>query len=420
MRITHLSTYDMSGGAARSAYRLHTGLRSLGHESRLLTLYKVSSDPTVIQFIPPDDISTRFRRGLRRRFLEQVGGEVGARGTGATLFSDDRSQHGADAIRQLPATDVLNLHWVAGFIDYESFFLRVPRGLPVAWTLHDMNPFTGGCHFDGGCGRHALQCGQCPQLESSDSNDLSSQIWSRKRSAYSKTFAHALHLVAPSRWISDEAKKSSLFAGFPSTVIPYGVDTDLFQPRDKGQAREQLKIPQESSVVLFVADAVGERRKGFRLLAEAVQSLKYVPDLYFLAVGRGASSVDLGPRVVTLDYIEDENRLSLVYSAADVFVVPSLQDNLPNTVLEALACGVPTVAFDVGGLRDIIQEGKSGHLVPAGDIHALRATIAQMLENPEQRAMMAGECRGRALAEYGLDIQASRYAALYRALAGIP
>lgn len=416
MRITHLSTHDLSGGAARAAYRLHTGLLLAGHESRMLVLEKSSSDPTVLRFGPPRDVRTRLRRGLQRRFLERHGNQVPPRPPGASFFSDDRSQHGADVLRQLPPSDILNLHWAAGLFDYRAFFRALPRGLPVIWTLHDMNPFTGGCHFDDGCGRYTVHCGQCPQLGSSDPTDFSSGVWSRKKEAYSEASSGVLHLVTPSRWLEEQAKASSLLVGYSSTVIPYGVDTGLFRPSDVSRAKEQLKIPQESSTVLFVADSIQERRKGFGLLVQALRFLKGTPHVRFLAVGRAASSVDFGPQVIPIDYIEDEATLSLVYSAADVFVVPSLQDNLPNTALEALACGVPTVAFDAGGLRDIVQEGQTGHLVPVGNIQALRAAIEGLLTSSERRALMSAECRRRALAEYRLDIQASRYAALCETL----
>jgi glycosyltransferase involved in cell wall biosynthesis len=385
-----------------------------------LAQYKTSNDPTVSQFVASRKAQVRFRRVLKRRYLALSHREITLRPLDSTFFSDDRSQHNGDALTQLPESDILNLHWIAEFIDYREFFRQLPIGLKVVWTMHDMNPFTGGCHYDAECHRYRQKCGMCPQLRSTSPNDFSAQVWSRKKEAFSMPAAKRIHLIAPSRWLADEARQSSLFSDFDVTVIPNGIDTDLFQPRDTRQAREQLKIPQESSVILFVAGRVGERRKGFSLLVEALQSFKDTPHLYFLAVGNGVTSFHFGPRVITLDYIDDENRLSLVYSAADVLVVPSLQDNLPNTALEALACGVPTVAFDVGGLRDIIREGQTGYLVPQADIHALRTAINAILQSKDQRARMAGECRKKALAEYRLDLQASRYAALYKTLVGSP
>ena len=162
MRITHVNTFDLTGGAARAVYRLHTGLKELGHDSRLLVLQKESSDPTVIPFEPPLDWPIRLRRAFRRRYFARSQRVVASRPAGSTYFSDDRSQHGADALGGVPSSDILHLHWIAEFVDYRDFFRRLPREMPIVWTLHDMNPFTGGCHFDGGCGKYLEQCGACP------------------------------------------------------------------------------------------------------------------------------------------------------------------------------------------------------------------------------------------------------------------
>jgi glycosyltransferase involved in cell wall biosynthesis len=423
VKITHLSAYDLSGGAARAAYRLHTGLRSLGHESRLLALYKTSSDPNVVGFDPPQDIATRLRRGLKRRLLERDGSEVTARPAGSTFFTDDRSQHSADALRQFPATDVLNLHWIAGFIDYRAFFQKLPRGFPVVWTLHDMNPFTGGCHYDEGCGKFRQKCGACPQLDSSDSGDFSSRVWRRKRAAFSSRGAQHLHVVTPSRWLADEARKSSLFYQYAPSVIPYGIDTEHFQPRDRSLAREKYGIPSEAKTILFVADSASERRKGLGVLLEALRGLEDSEEYFFVVMGRGVTDLGVNRRFKMIDHLDDETTLSFVYSAADVFVIPSLQDNLPNTAIEALACGTPAIGSNVGGIPEVIRDHRTGRLVPSNDPPALKRAIVTLLGEPEYRASMAKESRRLALQEHSLDIQARRYQSLYEELiktSGLP
>jgi len=281
-----------------------------------------------------------------------------------------------------------------------------------------MNPFTGGCHFDGGCGKFVEHCGACPQIDSLKLDDFSAHVWQRKNKALARVGANMMHIVAPSRWLAAEAKKSSLFGHLPVTVIPYGLETDRFQPRDRHFARQLFEIPSEAKVVLFVADWANEKRKGLDLLLEAIRGLGDLPDLYAFAVGRNVSSRVLGVRGKTIDYVRDDLTLSLVYSTADVFVVPSLEDNLPLTALEALACGVPTIAFSVGGLPDIVRGGQTGILAPMGDIGALRRAIAELLQNTEQRATMAQQCRHVAVREYSLEVQARRYVALYEELAG--
>ena len=358
MKITHLSTYDLAGGAARAAYRLHKGLCSAGQDSRLLALYKSSSDPTVLQFAPPRDIPSRLRRGLKRRQLERSESVIQARPAGSTYFSDDRNQHGANVLRQLPQTDVLNLHWIAGFLDYRDFFRHLPPSLPVVWTLHDMNAFTGGCHYDEGCGKFLQQCGACPQLDSSEAEDLSKQIWLRKREAYSFPGAQRLQLVTPSRWLAEEAKKSALLSEHQIEVIPYGIDTESFQPRERRLAREMHGIPSKAKTILFVADSAAERRKGLKVLVEALNGLEDPEQYFFAIIGRGISGQEFGGRFKMMGFFEDEAALSFVYSAADVFVIPSLQDNLPNTTIEALACGLPTIGSNVGGIPEVVRDGR--------------------------------------------------------------
>ena len=413
MKITHLSTSDLLGGAARAAYRLHTCLCQLGHQSHFLAQYKISTDPSVTQFSVSTKAQVRLRRGLKRRYLALSQNAVASLPPGSTFFTDDRCQHNADVLTQVPNTDIVNLHWVAGFIDYREFFRQAPPALKLVWTMHDMNPFTGGCHYDDGCHRYRQKCGMCPQLGSTSLTDFSARVWARKKEAFSTPAARRLHLVAPSRWLAGEARQSSLFSGYDITVIPNGIDTNLFQPRDMRQAREQLDVPRDSSIVLFVADSVDERRKGFSFLVKALQLLKNTPDLYFLAVGRGASSIDLGQRVKTVGYVADEKMLSLVYSAADLFVLPSLQDNLPNTAIEALACGTPTVAFHVGGIPEIVRNGHTGVTVSPGDTEGLARAVEGLLGDPGRRATISSNCRRVAVEEYSLQIQAKRYEGLY-------
>ena len=416
MRVTHVNAYDTSGGAARAAYRLHLGLRELGQDSRMIVLQKDSEDETVIAFKPRRDPAGRLRRMFKRRSLAASRKRIGARLEGASYFSDDHCEHRADVLSQLPQSDILHLHWIAEFLDYLDFFRAIPRGLPVVWTLHDMNPFTGGCHFDGECGKYQEKCGACPQIGSSKADDLSAESWARKEKAFSSMGERAKHIVAPSEWLGREARKSSLLGRFPVTVIPYGIDIDKFKPRDKRAVRDNYRIPIEARVILFVADWASEKRKGMDLLREAVQGMENDENLYFLAIGRGASTTGFGPRAIGIDYVRDDAALSLIYSAADALVVPSRQDNLPNTAIEALACGTPTIAFAVGGLPDIIRDGETGILVPAEDVGALRKAILRVSQDTTWKAKMIESCRRRALAEYALEKQAKRYVRLYESL----
>ena len=202
----------------------------------------------------------------------------------------------------------------------------------------------------------------------------------------------------------------------PIEVIPNGVDTEIFQPRDRKAAREKFGIDPAAKVALFVAEWASEKRKGLDSFVEAVRKMRKGPEFCLATIGRGLPKELDGVRSVSIDYVRDEMTMSMVYSLADVFVIPSLQDNLPNTSLEALACGVPTVAFSVGGLVDVVRPGKTGALVTPGDVDGLGDAIAYLLSNDEERKKMAAECRRVAVEEYALEAQARRYVALYEAM----
>lgn len=333
------------------------------------------------------------------------------------MFSDDRTMFGVEPWSQCPNADVLQLHWVAGFLDYGAFFRWLPEKTRLVWTLHDMNAFTGGCHYDAGCGRFTQGCGACPALGSRQDEDLSAQVWRRKQKSLEALPAGKLHIVTPSRWLAEQAKRSALLSRFPRSVIPYGLDTDVFRPRDPHAERERLGIPLRSKVILFLADGVSDPRKGCDLLLQALAGITDSPDLFLLTLGRGEPVEFRGFPHVHLDAVADDSRLSSVYSAADVFVAPSLQDNLPNTVLESMACGTPVVAHSAGGIPEAVRQNETGFLVPSGDVAELGSAIRRVLENDSMRADMSRNCRRIATAEYAIDIQARRYVTLYTEIA---
>ncbi len=419
MRVVHFSRFDTGGGAARAANRLHGSLRRLGVDSTMFVAEKLTDDPTVTVFQPPRNLFSRLRRRLQRERIKLSWARYRSRPAGSG-FSDDRVPGGADLVAQLPGRDIINIHVAFGFLDYRTFFAAVPQQTPVVRTLHDMNFFTGGCHIDWGCGKYTDCCGACPQLGSRKELDLSRQIWQRKYSAYKSAKPGYLHIVAPSRWIANEAKRSSLLQNFPVTIIPLALDTEVFRSRDRRVARDALGIPQDASVVLFVAGSISEPLKGFALLAQALNELDGPTNLLLISVGRGQPPVEVRIPHLQLGYLGNERFLSLVYSAADVFVIPSLQDNLPQTVLEATACGTPVIGFAVGGIPDMVRPGVTGLLVPARDVMALRAAIRDLLQDPTKRTQMAANCRRLAVEEYALEVQAKRYVELYETiLAGV-
>jgi glycosyltransferase involved in cell wall biosynthesis len=417
MRVVHLSTNDIRGGAARAAYRLHRGLCRQGIESLMFVGQKESDDPTVSSFVPSMHLKSRFCRVLRRFRLDvDFSAYRTSRPGSSEFFSDDRSEHGYDLWHQIPHVDLIHLHWVAGFVDYYGFFRRMPRQVSIVWTLHDMNPFTGGCHYDQGCGRFKSGCGTCPQLGSNDPADLSHRIWQRKRKALAHIHPSRLHIVSSSRWLAGAVAASSLLGRFPGLVIPHGLDTADFAPRDRSVARAALEVADDARIVMFAAGRVTEHRKGFELLAQAMSRLPEKSGLFLMSLGRGRPVVDSGLRQIHLGHIENDRLLSLAFSAADVFVIPSTQEAFGQTALESMACGTPVVGFAVGGIPDVIQTGVCGLLVPPGNVEALADAINRLLGNEDVRVEMSANGRQIAVEAYALEVQARRYIDLYEQL----
>jgi glycosyltransferase involved in cell wall biosynthesis len=417
MRIVHVSTHDVWGGAAIAAHRLHTGLRALGEESAMFVRDRHEEGRGVLTFVPPRDFKSRLIRTARRKSLaHELGRYAKSLPPDGELFSDDRSQHGQAPLRQMPPCDILHLHLISGFLDCRSLFDWVPHHMPVVWTLHDMNPFTGGCHFDAGCRKYRDECGSCPKLGSSEENDLSRQVWDRRQSIYGRMSTAQLQLVAPCRSVAEEVLQSSLLGRFPVTVIPYGVDVEAFAPRDRAFARDALGIPQEARVLVFAALNVSERRKGFSLLVEALAGLREDPNLFLLVVGGHSAVQQIGIPCRPLGYVSSERLLSIIFSAADLCVVPTLQETGPLIVIESLACGTPVVGFPAGDMPDMVRAGVTGLLVPSGDSAALREGIRAMLGRPESLAEMRFKCRDVAVREYSLEILARRHIGLYETM----
>jgi glycosyltransferase involved in cell wall biosynthesis len=418
MRILHLSTSDTGGGAARAAYRLHTGLRRLGCDSTMMVLKRVSGDAAVKLVQWSDDLFTRFKRARRRKQIERDFAVYKH-----TLppdfenFSDDRTESAYDLNRQLPPCDIINLHWVAGLIDHEEFFSHLPPSVPLVWRLADMAPLTGGCHYDNGCGKFTQTCGACPILGSNIDIDLSRRIWARKNAALSKLEPDRLHLVGTSRWIASEAKRSSLLQRFPVTIIPNGLDTADFAPRDKGFSRDTLGVPRDAKVVLFIADSLKHKRKGFAYVTEALAKIADEPNLFLLSVGNGNPVVKGVPNL-HLGRISHDRMLSIIYSAADVFVMPSLQESFGQTVTESMSCGTPVVGFNTGGIPDMVRPGITGYLAPVADAQALSEQIRKVLRETDNWPQLSANCRQIAAEEYSMETQAKAYLKHYEDIIG--
>jgi glycosyltransferase involved in cell wall biosynthesis len=416
LRVTHVSTYDSSGGAARAAYRLQEGLQRIGQTSRMFVLYKASNDSSVVRYEMKKDIFSRVKRTVRKEVIHRA---LNSYRTPAAnelrFFADDRTPYGRDPWSQLPEGDVIQLHWVSWFVDYEGFFSALPTGKPLVLTMHGMEAMTGGCYYDDACGKFAGQCGACPQLGSTSETDLSRQVWQRKQKSFGRVATGQLRIVSPSRWLRDEVKRSSLLSRFPCSVIPNGLDTEVFCPRDPHVAREKFGIPFDAKAILFIADGIHLPRKGLHLLVEALAGSDLDRNTFLLCVGPGFPPDLRGFPHRQIEAVQDDRLLSHIYSAADVLVVPSLQENLPNTAVEAISCGTPVAGFSVGGIPDIVRPGLTGALAKPADANDLRRAIMELLNNQDRKAM-SESCRRVALQEYTLENQARRYLEDYEQL----
>jgi glycosyltransferase involved in cell wall biosynthesis len=402
-----VSTYDLKGGASRSAYRLHQGLRESGIDSQMFVQQKQSSDAFI--HAPRPNLPRQLAQ-LRPWLSELPLRRYSQRPH--TPFSTNRIPDYLDSIvdrLHQASVDIVNLHWISdGFFPLTSLLkLKVP----IVWTLHDMWAMTGGCHYSGECDRYQKQCQYCPQLRSETRHDLSFQEFQRKKQLYEKL---NLTIVCPSEWLKSCAKKSVLFRDFRIEVIPYGVEVQIFRPIAQDVARSLLKLPANTLLILVGAVNINDTRKGFDFLRAALEQLKSSKLFHLVVFGEVEKSwKDLGYPIHFLGTMSDDLMLALTYSAVDIFVAPSIQDNLPNTVLEAMACGTPTVAFNIGGMPDLIDSGLTGYLAKPFDIHDLADGIKHISKHiPE----MSRESRKKAEEKFALNHQAQGYKDLFENL----
>jgi glycosyltransferase involved in cell wall biosynthesis len=416
MKILILSTGE-SDGAGRAACRLHQGLRQLGLDAQISIQHKRSNDPKILgpqtyvdKTIAKLNLSYRldalplnfYHRASRTPFsLQWLPGSA-----------IDR------AIALQP--DIINLQWICqGYVPIEAMSKFQQ---PLVVTLHDMWAFTGGCHYNQTCDRYQDSCGSCPQLNSDRDFDLSRWVWHRKAKVWNDkrpTF------VVLSQWMAKCAAASSLLKHHRIELIPNGIDIHKYKPIDRAFARQILNLPPDKQLILFGATlGTTDPRKGFHLLEPALIELSAAGWADRLeAVIFGPAPLDEKAEICGFKYhalgtITDEILLAIVYAAADVLVAPSVQDNLPNIVLEALACGTPCVAFNIGGLPDLLEHQKNGYLAKPFETEDLAQGIAWVLENPSRHQNLSNYAREKVEREFSIDLQAQRHGKLFDELMG--
>ena len=383
MKIWHFSTEDISGGAARAAWRLHHALINQGAESTLYVRYRqIDDEPEIVKLPPRID---PFAVSLINRIRNIVPGLRPHPLTTDYKFNQDLPPRVElqSLLEAKPDPDrIICLHWLNDFLDVRSLRLICDRlGSPVVWVIHDLEPFAGGCHYSFGCDGYTKQCGRCPRLGSHDDNDLSRSIWQRKKELLTGL---PITFVAPTSWGENRARESSLFHNNRVERIPLPMDTETFRPCDRQLAREALHLPVDKKIVLFGATYLNDRRKGMTELARAFDRLAAMMPtdrVFLLAVGHeGRKLIETLPfEGRSLGHVSDELLMALIYQAADIFVCPSLADSGPMMISESMLCGTPVAAFDTGIAPDIIETGKTGYLATLGDSDDLARGIHSLL-----------------------------------------
>ncbi len=408
MRVLMLNSEDLIGGAARAAYRIHKALPGIGVDSTMLVGVKWSSDASVARMWNKYG-HLRWAAITRLDLLP-----FGYSWDYGREFSVGWLAHGATRkLLQWPSS-IVHIHWIGrGFLPIKALGRL---NCPIVWTLHDTWAFTGGCHYPQDCTRYRDSCGSCPQLSSTRERDLSRWVWKTKK----KTWKDAnLTVVAPSKWMAGCAERSSLFRDARIVVIPNCLDTRVFKPLNKVFAREVFNFGEKRIILAGGTNVYRDPRKGFDLLQTAMKQMasRGMGDkaaLVVFGVPQSSDNVDLGFEMRQVGHLHNDESLAVCYSAADLFVAPSRQDNLPNTVLEAMACGTPCVAFDIGGMPDLIEHKKSGYLARPFDVDDLAHGISWVLEDDDRRRELAQAARKKVEEEYAAQTIAHRHAKLYQ------
>ena len=401
MNVLHINQSDIWGGAAIAGYRLHQGLLRQGIGSKLLVGTAQTDDPNV-------SLSPR-----RYRLENQL------RRLTSFLSFNHLNYVGSFDIPKHPffqQADLLNLHNLhTPFFSYLAI-PKLTQQKPAIFTLHDMWSFTGHCAYSYDCTRWQIGCGHCPYPDSDPSihRDVSAWEWALKNWVYS----HAnLTIVVPSQWLTQQAT-ASMLSRFPVHHIPYGLDTNAYLPLESELCRQTLGVPPRKKVLLFSAVHLKTARKGGDLLLQALQALpaSLKRDCVLLTLGRRTMQLESAVDIpgIHLGFVSSDRLKSIAYSAADLFVLPTLADNLPLVLQESMACGTPMVSFKVGGVSDLVRPGITGYLAEPENAQDLCNGIVQLLEDEALRSSMSQHCREIAVREYSLELQAERYIKLYQ------
>lgn len=402
MKVLILSTFAKTGGAAIAARRLAHALDRNGVQVTMAVRHNLALPGWKEKWGGVPFLLERLRiwlyNGMRLRNLFAV-----------DIANVGESVTDSEAFRE---ADVIHLHWInQGFVSLKEINKILRSGKRVVWTMHDQWPVTGVCHYSDECMRFETQCYMCPMMSDGSSIDVANKVFRCKRNIYEQG---RITFVTCSEWLGRLARRSTLGKGREIVSIPNAIDTTVFMPIDRETARERTGLRKDATLILFGCQKVTDKRKGLDYLLEAMRQL---PGVGVVLVGGNAEAVKAmmpeGTEVVCVGQVGDEKTMSTLYAAVDAFVTPSLQDNLPNTIMEAMACGTPCVGFDIGGIPEMIDHTVNGYVARYMDADSLAEGIRYVTDS-KNAAALASEARRKVLACYSEDIVAGRYMNIYR------
>ncbi len=408
-----LNTNDNGGGAAVACLRLLKAVRQYTDLKIRVLVQEKNTQNLEISVVDGSWLGNKmafFRFVLERLYFLFFEKNKSVRYQfNPAKFGIDISQH-----RLVKQADALHLHWTNfGFLSLAGLQQLLKTNKPVVWTLHDMWAFTGGCHHAGDCEGYKTSCGHCKFLKNPSQTDLSHQIWKQKAKIFE---GQNLTIVACSEWLANRARQSSLFKNHRVLAIPNPIDVSVFKPITKKEARLALGLSPQKQFILFAAMRIDAIGKGFSYFAEALtiltQGLDNEVELLIFGSNQSGDFDALPFKVHNLGRLSDPHQIALVYSAASVFVIPSLEENLPNTIMEAMACGTPCVGFEVGGIPEMIDHQHNGYLASYKSSEDLANGLRWVLQNGDYEVLRQNAIQ-KVSDNYTEEVVAKRYADLY-------
>ena len=418
MRVLIVNTSERIGGAAIAASRLVEALKNNGIKAKMLVREKQTDRLSVIEL---KKNWWRMWQFIWERILIWKENQFKKH----NLFAVDIANTGTDitAIPEFQAADIIHLHWInQGMLSLNDIQKILQSGKPVVWTMHDMWPCTGICHHARECDKYHQECHHCPYIyKGGGKKDLSNQVFKKKKEIYQSA---PVTFVTCSRWLKERAGQSALLNGHTIVDIPNPISTSLFKPQNSLTARNKMELPTDKKLILFGSVKVTDKRKGIdyfiescKLLAEKYPEMK--EELGVVVYGKNSECLkSLIPfQVYALDYISNEKDLVNIYNAVDLYVTPSLEENLPTTIMEAMACGIPCVGFNVGGIPEMIDHLHNGYVAEYKSAEDLANGIIWTLSESEYQSLSEEACR-KAVSNYSESIVAKKYIDIYNKITG--